>query len=70
MSLKAENKIGDWSEERLAKFIRGLMINAVANDLPRSISPQQVTVQSRLVVRDRIELSPQALQYIKDNLPP
>lgn len=62
-------KIGDWSPEKLAKFIQErMLIDRPA--LPKSLTGETITVHGTLIVRDRIVLSPQALRYIKDNLPP
>lgn len=65
----AEDTIGGWSKAQLAKFIENqLATNPPA--LPASLIGQTLTASKLLRVSDRIQLSPQALRYIKDNLPP
>jgi hypothetical protein len=65
----ADATIGDWTPARLAKFIQ----NTIANDppsLPPSLIGQTVKASKLLVISDRVQISTQALRYIKDNLPP
>lgn len=61
--------IGEWTEEELDKRI-GTKLQTSLAELPLSFSGDEITASSRLIVLDQIQLSPQALQYIKDNLPP
>ena len=61
--------IGDWTKAQLQKFIENqLSTNPPA--LPASLIGQTLTASKLLRVSDRIQLSPQALRYIKDTLPP
>lgn len=70
MALDSGKKIGDWTQEKLDKFITAKLRNATSEILPKSLVCPSITAQRTLVVRGRIELSREALQYIKDNLPP
>ena len=64
-----DGTIGGWSKAQLAKFIENqLATNPPA--LPQSLTGQTLTATKLLKVSDRISLTPQALRYIKDNLPP
>lgn len=61
--------IGNWSKAQLAKFIENqLRTNPPA--LPNSLTGQTLKATKLLVIGDRVQISPQALRYIKDNLPP
>lgn len=64
-----DENIGDWSKAKLAKFIENQLASRPAA-LPASITGQTLKASKMLVVGDRIQLSAQALRYIKDNLPP
>lgn len=67
--VRDDASIGNWSKAQLAKFIENqLATNPPA--LPASLVGQTLTASKLLRVSDRIQLSPQALRYIKDNLPP
>lgn len=63
-----DDTIGNWSKAQLAKFIENQLANSPPS-LPQSLIGQTITASKRLVVTDRIQLSAQALKYIKDNLP-
>ena len=61
--------IGNWSKAQLAKFIENqLRTNPPA--LPASLTGQTLKASKLLIIGDRVQISAQALRYIKDNLPP
>lgn len=64
-----DKTIGSMTKAQLAKFIEN-QLNATPPSLPASLVGQTVRASKMLVVADRIQLSAQALRYIKDNLPP
>lgn len=66
---RAEETIGNWTKGRLVKFIQTILATD-PTALPSSIEGEEFRARSNLVVEGDIELSPQALRYIKDNLPP
>ena len=66
---RGDQKIGDMTRSELSRFISNQLANETAN-LPTSLTGQTVKATKLLVVADRIQLTPQALQYIKTNLPP
>lgn len=61
--------IGDWTKAQLAKFIEN-QLRASPPALPASLTGQTIKASKLLVIGDRVQISPQALRYIKDNLPP
>lgn len=61
--------IGDWTKAQLAKFIEN-QLRANPPSLPNSLTGQTLKATKLLVIGDRVQISRQALQYIKDNLPP
>lgn len=74
-TIDRRNKVGDdatiatWTPAKLAKFIENqLATNPPA--LPQSLVGQTIRASKLLVIGDRVQISAQALRYIKDNLPP
>jgi hypothetical protein len=61
--------IGSWSKAKLAKFIENQLASHPAA-LPASLTGQTVKASKLLIIGDRVQISAQALRYIKDNLPP
>lgn len=61
--------IGDWTKAQLAKFIEN-QLRSSTPALPNSLTGQTLKATKLLVIGDRVQISPQALRYIKDNLPP
>lgn len=61
--------IGDWSKAQLARFIEN-QLRTSPPALPTSLTGQTIKAAKLLVVADRIQISPQGLRWIKDNLPP
>jgi hypothetical protein len=64
-----DETIGTWSKAKLAKFIENQLASHPAA-LPPSLTGQTIKASKMLIVGDRVQLSAQALRYIKDNLPP
>jgi hypothetical protein len=65
----AEDTIGNWSKSRLARYVLSI-IGSDPSALPSAIDTEELSARTKLKVKGDIELSPQALRYIKDNLPP
>lgn len=66
---RAADTIANWTQARLVKFIQTILATDPAA-LPSSIEGEEFRARTKLTVDGDLELSPQALQYIKDNLPP
>jgi hypothetical protein len=64
-----DETIGDWSKAKLAKFIENQLASH-PTALPSSLTGQTVKASKLLIIGDRVQISAQALRYIKDNLPP
>lgn len=61
--------IGNMTKAQLAKFIQ----NQLRTDppaLPASLVGQTLKASKLLIIGDRVQISAQALRWIKDNLPP
>jgi hypothetical protein len=70
MAAGQENEtIGNWTKGRLVRFIQGIL-STDPSALPPAIDADELAARTKLTVSGDIELSPQALKYIKDNLPP
>lgn len=61
--------IGTWTKGRLTKFVQSIL-STDPSSLPPAIDAEELSARTKLVVGGDIELSAQALRYIKDNLPP
>lgn len=74
-TIDRRNKIGDdatignWTKAQLAKFIEN-QLRTHPPALPVSLTGQTLKANKLLVIADRVQISAQALRYIKDNLPP
>jgi len=66
---KKQDTIADWTPAKLARFI-STVTSSDPGSLPQSFRGNEIRATGNLVAEDNIELSAQALQYIKDNLPP
>lgn len=65
---KSGETIGDWTPEKLARFIASV-VSRDPSAQPPSFTGNEVRATGTLIAEDQIQLSRQSLQYIKDNLP-
>lgn len=59
--------IAGWTEQRLTRFIQNV-VRSTPSQLPRALTLERLTTTKKLVVQDEMELSPQAIEYLKDKL--
>ena len=64
MILGSGSDIGSWDEAKLKRFIQ-LAVNTSVPSLPPSLTLREVKTTRRLVVGDEMELSPQAIRYLR-----
>lgn len=64
----AIEKIGDWDKVRLARFVERAIATGVGANLPPSLIGEELRSTGLLVVENDLEISPQAIQYLKDVL--
>ena len=63
-----DETIGEWTKAKLAKFIKNQLLQSPPA-LPSALTGQTVKASKILIIANRVQMSPQALRYIKDNLP-
>jgi len=63
----SNNNVGDWSSARLSQFVKSIVQQSLAQ-LPGSMTLKNVTSSGKVTVNDEIELSPQAIAYIKSKI--
>jgi len=57
-------QIGTWDSSRLMQFVRNIVTSSPAS-LPRAMTLQNLTTTQKLTVGDQLELSPQAVEYLR-----
>lgn len=60
-------KIGDWTEAYLMKFIT-TRLQSDPSALPPSLALESLSTSRKLTVKGDLELSPQAIAYLKNKL--
>ena len=66
--MAAPRPIGEWDTQRLSRFVERAVAGGVAANLPASLIGEELRATTKLYVDDDIELSPQAIQKLKDYL--
>lgn len=65
--LFGSQEIGRWDEARLKRFIQAA-INTSVPSIPPALTLSEITSTRKLFVKDEMELSPQAIKYLKSVL--
>jgi hypothetical protein len=61
------DKISDWTVQRLASFVAKTVQDSPP-PLPANVRAGTITAVNSLVVNDQLQLSPQAVAYLKTKL--